>query len=375
MDGPILAIAGLTKTFGDATVVADLQLEVGRGEMLALLGPSGCGKTTTLRMIAGLERPTAGEIAFAGRTISSSARHIFVPPNQRNFGMVFQSYALWPHMTVEQNIAYPLKLRRTPKAEIRARVDATIELMGLTLFARRPVHMLSGGQQQRAALARALVYAPAVVLFDEPFSNLDTYLRTQMRAELKSLQKRVHLTGVFVTHDQIEALSLADRIAIMRGGTVEQIGTPDDVYDRPVNRFVYDFLGKSIMFEGVVRAVDPTGAVSVGIGDRDDQTVRARYARGTVAEIGAMVAVSVRPGYIHVHPEGAAEAGVHRNAVPAIMEQLLYVGDHYEARMRIGSTSTLLELPRVGRWSDGQRVVLAFAEHDASVWPRTEVPS
>jgi ABC-type Fe3+/spermidine/putrescine transport system ATPase subunit len=371
-DRPILTIAGLGKTFGDSVAVADLSVEVGSGEMLALLGPSGCGKTTTLRMIAGLERPTSGEIAFAGRKISSSAEGIFVPPDQRNFGMVFQSYALWPHMTVEQNIAYPLKLRRTANAEIRARVDATVALMGLTPFVQRTVNTLSGGQQQRAALARALVYSPAVVLFDEPFSNLDTQLRTQMRAELKTLQKDVQMTGVFVTHDQIEALSLADRIAIMNAGRVEQIGSPEDVYDRPVSRFVYDFLGKSITFEGVVNAVgtDGTARIAVGTGG----TLRARQTQRIVPQAGATVAVSVRPGYVRVFPDGAEEVRTQSNAVPATIRQLLYVGDHYEARVAIGASSTLLELPRAGRWQDGQRVVLAFDEADASIWP-VDVPA
>lgn len=372
-DRPILTIAGLGKTFGDSVAVADLSVEVGSGEMLALLGPSGCGKTTTLRMIAGLERPTSGEIAFAGRKISSSAEGIFVPPDQRNFGMVFQSYALWPHMTVEQNIAYPLKLRRTANAEIRARVDATVALMGLTPFVQRTVNTLSGGQQQRAALARALVYSPAVVLFDEPFSNLDTQLRTQMRAELKTLQKDVQMTGVFVTHDQIEALSLADRIAIMNAGRVEQIGSPEDVYDRPVSRFVYDFLGKSITFEGVVNAVgtDGTARIAVGTGG----TLRARQTQRIVPQAGATVAVSVRPGYVRVFPDGAEEVRTQSNAVPATIRQLLYVGDHYEARVAIGASSTLLELPRAGRWQDGQRVVLAFDEADASIWPVADVPA
>jgi len=368
-DSPILTITGLGKTFGDSIAVADLNLEVGSGEMLALLGPSGCGKTTTLRMIAGLERPTAGEITFSGRKISSSTESIFVPPDQRNFGMVFQSYALWPHMTVEQNIAYPLKLRRTAKADILSRVEATIALMGLTPFARRTVNTLSGGQQQRAALARALVYSPAVVLFDEPFSNLDTQLRAQMRAELKTLQKNVHLTGVFVTHDQIEALSLADRIAIMNAGQVEQIGTPEDVYDRPVSRFVYDFLGKSITFAGVVSGVDANGEVRIVAGEGGETHVRARQESQTSVHAGAPVAVSVRPGYVRVYPDGATEAQAQDNAIPAVIEQLLYVGDRYEARVLIGSSSTLLELPRAGHWQDGQRVLLAFDKARTSIWP------
>ncbi len=368
---PLLTIAGLSKTFGDTVAVADLALEVSAGEMLALLGPSGCGKTTTLRMIAGLERPTSGEIVFAGRAMSSSADGVFVPPDRRNFGMVFQSYALWPHMTVEQNVGYPLKLRRTPRAEIQERVDATITLMGLAAFARRTVNTLSGGQQQRAALARALVYSPAMVLFDEPFSNLDTQLRAQMRAELKALQKSVQMTGVFVTHDQTEALSLADRIAIMRAGKIEQLGTPEDVYERPVSRFVYDFLGKSITFSGVVRSVESNGEVIVAAGD-GESIVRARAANAASLATNAEVAISVRPGFVQVLPESAAlPAGW--NVVAATIEQLMYVGDRYEARMGIGSTSTLVEVPGDHRWQAGERVRLAFDAARASAWPAADL--
>src|SRR5579884_3599892 len=206
--------------------------------MLALLGPSGCGKTTTLRMVAGLERPTAGEIIFEGQTMASVSRAIYVPPDKRNTGMVFQSYALWPHMTVWENIAYPLKLRRVARKEAQAKVEYAIELIGLQAYAHASVTKLSGGQQQRVALARALVYEPSLLLLDEPFSNLDTKLREQMRVEIKLLQSKLGITILFVTHDQVEALSLSTRLAVLHQGRVQQVGAPREIYDVPINQFV-----------------------------------------------------------------------------------------------------------------------------------------
>src|SRR5581483_10188080 len=198
--------------------VEDLSLEVQQGEIFTLLGPSGCGKTTTLRIVAGLETPDEAAIFFKDRPIVITSKRLFVPPNKRNVGMVFQSYAIWPHMTVEENVAYPLKLRRVPRQEMRERVQKALELVGLSGLEKRPAPLLSGGQQQRVALARALVYEPSVLLLDEPFSNLDSKLREQMRVELKLLQRRVGVTVVLVTHDQLEALSLSDRMVVMNQG-------------------------------------------------------------------------------------------------------------------------------------------------------------
>ena len=197
-----------------------------RGEVFTLLGPSGCGKTTTLRLVAGLERPDAGEIMLRGRIVASAAPALFVPPHKRNLGMVFQSYAIWPHLSVFENVAYPLRLRGTPAAALRERVTGVLDLVGLHGLAERAATLLSGGQMQRLALCRALVYEPDLLLLDEPFSSLDAKLREQMRVELKLLQRRLGVTVLFVTHDQVEALSLSDRIAVMQRGRVEQVGSP-----------------------------------------------------------------------------------------------------------------------------------------------------
>jgi iron(III) transport system ATP-binding protein len=236
---------GLVKTFGAVTAVNDLSFEARAGEFLTLLGPSGCGKTTTLRLVAGLERPDRGEIYVGDRLISSASSRLFVPPERRGMGMVFQSYAIWPHMTVFENVAFPLQELRVSRAEIRERVMTILSTVGLGELHARPAPMLSGGQQQRVALARALVSNPEVLLLDEPLSNLDARLREEMRFELREMQARLGITSIFVTHDQAEAMTLSDRIVVMNAGRIEQEGSPEDVYQRPSTRFVMDFLGRA----------------------------------------------------------------------------------------------------------------------------------
>ncbi|MGQ9908691.1 MAG: ABC transporter ATP-binding protein [Candidatus Flexifilum sp.] len=241
----LLELHQLQKAYADQRVPAvhALTLNIARGEFITLLGPSGCGKTTTLRMIAGFIKPTGGLIRLDGRVLADAMNGVFVPPEARGMGMVFQSYAVWPHMTVFNNIAYPLRLRRTARAEIDRRVTAMLELVGLHGFARRYPNQLSGGQQQRVALARALIAEPQVLLLDEPLSNLDAQLREAMRSELIDLHRRTGMTIVYVTHDQAEALAMSDRVVIMRQGTALQIGTPVDVYHRPAHPFVAEFIG------------------------------------------------------------------------------------------------------------------------------------
>ncbi len=225
---------GLVKTFGAVVAVNDLSFEAKAGEFLTLLGPSGCGKTTTLRLVAGLERPDRGDVYLGGRTLSAAASGLFVPPERRGMGMVFQSYAIWPHMTVFENVAFPLRELRVPRAELRDRVMAILGTVGLGGLHDRPAPMLSGGQQQRVALARALVSNPEVLLLDEPLSNLDARLREEMRFELRDMQAKLGITSIFVTHDQAEAMTLSDRIVVMNAGRIEQEGTPEEVYQRPV---------------------------------------------------------------------------------------------------------------------------------------------
>jgi iron(III) transport system ATP-binding protein len=237
-------VSGLVKQFGGVAAVKDVSFEVEAGKFVTLLGPSGCGKTTTLRMIAGLERPDAGSITVADRVLTSVEQGITTPPEKRGMGMVFQSYAIWPHMTVFQNVAFPLEEKHIPGSEIRERVLSILETVGLGGLHDRPAPLLSGGQQQRVALARALVSNPDVLLLDEPLSNLDARLREEMRFELREMQSRLGITSIFVTHDQVEAMTLSDHMIVMLGGRIEQQGHPREVYNQPSSQFVMDFLGQ-----------------------------------------------------------------------------------------------------------------------------------
>ena len=241
----------VTKRFGaGAPAVDDISLQIAPGELVTLLGPSGCGKTTTLRMIAGLEAPSSGTVTIGEDEVTH------LPAEKRDVTMVFQSYALFPHMNVRANVGYGLKVARTPRAELAARVEEALSLVGLDAFADRPVDALSGGQQQRVALARALVMKPRVILFDEPLSNLDAKLRHHVRAEIRALQRRLGLTAVYVTHDQEEALAISDRVVVMNSGRIEQQGTPRDLYARPVSHFVADFIGSANIVPGEYDGTD-----------------------------------------------------------------------------------------------------------------------
>jgi iron(III) transport system ATP-binding protein len=247
---PHIEVDALEVHYGRVPAVAGVSFCVQPGEQLTLLGPSGCGKTTTLRAIAGLEQPTGGEIRIGGRPVYSSARGVNVPAEKRGLSMVFQSYAIWPHMSVFDNVAYGLRVRREGREEIAEKVDRALDMVQMSAFRDRRASQLSGGQQQRVALARAFVFQPSVLLFDEPLSNLDAKLRADMRIELRELQHRLGITSVYVTHDLEEALAISDRIVVMRNGAIEQIGTPADIYNLPRNAFVADFIGSANLIRG-----------------------------------------------------------------------------------------------------------------------------
>jgi putative spermidine/putrescine transport system ATP-binding protein len=285
-----LDLAGLTKRFGTLAAVHDLTLEVRNGELMCLLGPSGCGKTTTLRMIGGFETPDAGDIRIDGRSVTA------LPPERRPTAMVFQRYNLWPHMTVAGNVAFGLRVRRLPRARIEAKVRDALAMVGLRDAGGKYPHQLSGGQQQRVAVARALVLEPQLLLLDEPFSNLDARLRVRMREEVKQLQRSIGITTVFVTHDQEEALTLADRIAVMRDGLLEQVDTPERLYDRPRTLFVADFIGTMNVLPA--RVDRPAGALVAG-------PWRLPLPDPGWPD-GAEVSLAVRPEDFVVDPAGAA---------------------------------------------------------------------
>ncbi|MCI0889045.1 MAG: ABC transporter ATP-binding protein [Chloroflexi bacterium] len=361
--GAAVRIEGLLKTFGSVAAVDYINLDIKAGEFFTLLGPSGCGKTTTLRMIGGLERPDAGKVTVGDDVVVSVSDRKFVQPDKRDMGMVFQSYALWPHMTVFENVAYPLKMRGLRKAEIGDRVEESLRLVGLEGFSSRPSPLLSGGQQQRVALARALVYSPRVLLLDEPLSNLDAKLRVTMRQELKELQGRVDVTMIYVTHDQTEALSLSDRIAIMNSGRVEQVGTPQQIYLHPATAFAQDFLGQTISIDG---RVDGPGVVKVS-GDVEN-LIHVAMDSSKMA-VGDEVTVAIRPEQMLTHdtmPGGADN----RNIIRLVVEEATFVGDHYEYKGQIGDTLAVIPLPSNKQYAVGETVYLEFPESAAAVWPK-----
>jgi ABC-type Fe3+/spermidine/putrescine transport system ATPase subunit len=364
MSEVVLKLAAVTKAFGPLKAVRSLSLEVRKGEIATLLGPSGCGKTTTLRLVAGLEEPDEGEIFERGKLIVSVAQGLFTPPYKRNMGMVFQSYALWPNMTVAQNVAFPLELRGLASKIIREKVRGALDLVNLGQLEQRPVPLLSGGQQQRVALARALVYEPDLLLLDEPFSNLDAKLREQMRVEVKLLQKKLGISALFVTHDQIEAMSLSDRVAVMHDGDIEQLGAPLELYERPRTPFVRDFLGKTIILQGIVAAKDQE-RIAVKMAGASRHLSCLNHASPGVA-VGQKVCVAIR------HEDIAAQLspGDDENAFRGSIETCLFVGDHYEVHLQLdGGGLVLFYLPRGAELEEGRVAYVKFPPERVSVWP------
>ena len=293
----------LSKSYGPISAVTDLSLELAKGESLTLLGPSGCGKTTTLRMVAGLERNDTGSITIGDRMVSDAKADLFVPPDQRKLGMVFQSYAIWPHMTVFDNVAYPLSVRGMSKAQARDKVMAALRLVEMERYADRPAPALSGGQQQRVAIARALVFEPEVLLLDEPLSNLDARLRAQMGEEFRALQRRLGITTLYVTHDQEEAMALSDRVVVMQKGRILQVDAPEAVYRRPQSREVAAFFGSPNLIEAEVRTCE-SGAAGLYRLSVQGRNWQGKSLAGRPFEPGAAVLIVVRPEDVSVARAG-----------------------------------------------------------------------
>ena len=328
----VIEISHLSKKFGDTTVLHDFSDKFEDGEFVTLLGPSGCGKTTLLRMVAGFEIPTTGEIRIDGNLVNGE--DVFVPPEKRGIGMVFQSYAVWPHMNVFDNVAYPLKIQHRPKDEIKKRVEKVLETVHMDQYINRMPSELSGGQQQRVALGRALIAEPKVLLLDEPLSNLDAKLREEMRFEIKEIAKSCRSNVIYVTHDQGEAMTMSDRVIVINSGVVQQSGRPTEIYDCPENPFVADFAGKvnfvsgkagdgKVIFDGAEGALDYDG------------------------DITGRVLVAIRPENIHIVPEDGARF------IGKIVSEF-YMGDSNDCRISLGGVNlrAITDASTYGKWRE-----------------------
>lgn len=348
-------VRGLTKHFGAEVAVAGIDFEAPEGHFVTLLGPSGCGKTTTLRCLAGLERPDAGEIDIAGECVAAPSRGIWVAPEKRQIGMVFQSYAVWPHLTVFDNVAYGLRVRGRGRSEITKQTQEALELVGLHGFAERYATQLSGGQQQRVSLARALAYNPRVILFDEPLSNLDAKLREQMRLELTRLQQHLGITAVYVTHDQSEALVMSDTIIVMNRGHILQQGTPEAIYAEPASRFVADFIGVSNLLP--VRVVESAKGEAV-VETAWGATRHLRCLTRTDMAVGSDAVAVLRPEDIVLLTNAPATA---ENVPSGEVMDTIYLGNFLDCRVDVDGRELRVQLNHDNAPSPGERVYLTFA--------------
>jgi ABC-type Fe3+/spermidine/putrescine transport system ATPase subunit len=336
-----IEVSDLVVRYGDTTAVDGVSFAIAPGELVTLLGPSGCGKTTTLRAIAGLETPTSGSIALNGSPVWTTKRAI--PAEKRGVSMVFQSYAIWPHMTVFENVAYGLRVRGTSAADIKSNVARVLDMVQMGAYADRPSSALSGGQQQRVAVARAIAFSPTVVLFDEPLSNLDAKLRAEMRVELRELQRRLDITSLYVTHDQEEALAISDRVIVMSGGRIEQIGSPEDIYNRPVSRFVADFVGSANMIEGHVVSTDPlvfetkAGVRIVAAAGKADSTT-----------------LALRSSYIHLRPDET-------NQIAGTIHRRMFHGDFIQYVIDWPDGQLIVRRPPTELLEEGSAITVSFA--------------
>ena len=360
-----ISIRGLVKNYGKHRAVAGISLDIEEGEFLVLLGPSGCGKTSILRCIAGLEEVSGGEIVMGDRVVSSTTQS--VPPEQRSVGMVFQSYALWPHKTVEENVSFGLGLKKLPASEIKPKVERALALVGLTDYATRAISQLSGGQQQRVALARAVVLEPSVLLFDEPLSNLDAKLREHMRFELRQLQKLLGITTVYVTHDQQEAMVVADRIVLMREGRIDQIGGPADIYNRPASLFGADFIGLANILPGTASTGTGTGAGAAGTRVKLDGGMEIDSATTGIAA-GARVDMMCRPEHLCISTSPLTGANVWQGKV----HHTFFLGNAADVYVDIGKLQlrSLLSPPRI--LEDGREVWLQAPPEAVLLFERKE---
>jgi iron(III) transport system ATP-binding protein len=351
----MVQIGFLEKYFGEdrerVHVLKGISLNIPEGSLYTFLGPSGCGKTTTLRCVAGLERPDGGKISINGQTVFASGERVYVPTNKRPIGMVFQSYAIWPHMTVFENVAYPLTIQRRAKAEIKRKVTEVLKIVGLDGLEDRPAPKLSGGQQQRVAFARALVNEPKVMLLDEPLSNLDAKLRVQMRSEIKALQRRTSITTIFVTHDQSEALAISDQIAVMHAGKLIEVGSPHQLYTHPKRRFTATFLGLTNLIEGKV--VELNGDSRPG--KMETKKGILSFVPSTKLKKDQAAVISIRPENIPVHKEKPQGLD---NVLEGTVKEAVFMGDAYHCKIAVGDALLSVHTHPFQSMSPGEKVYL-----------------
>ncbi len=363
---PEVQIKSLKKKYGDTMALDDDTFTASDGMFTTILGPSGSGKTTVLRCVAGLEEAEEGEIMIGDKLVYSSSRHVSAPPEDRGIGMVFQSYAIWPHMTVFNNIAYPLKIRGTPKKEIEEKVKESLELVGLEGLEKRLAPNLSGGQQQRVALARALIYKPKVLLLDEPLSNLDARLRERMRIELRELQRAINITTIYVTHDRLEAMALSDGVALMRRGQIAAVGKPDDLYNNPPNRFVAGFLCRMNIFSGKQTDVKTNGLTLV------ETTIGPLYCEipETLRDENEVM-VSIRRNRIQITKK--EQHG--DNVLIGRVANRLFEGDHTEYHVEVGDDIVKVSNEKPHSLLDKEeKVFLTIPPEECVVVEKEEVP-
>jgi iron(III) transport system ATP-binding protein len=343
----------INKSFGDVEVIKEIDIKINDGEFLSFLGPSGCGKTTMLRMIAGFEKPTSGEIFIGDNLVSSVKENIFLSPDNRNISMVFQNYAVWPHMNVFDNVAYPLKVSKVNKKEIKKRVSEVLELVKLGNLSKRYPNQLSGGQQQRVALARALIMEPDVMLLDEPLSNLDAKLREEMRFEIKEIHRKVGLTIIYVTHDQTEAMAMSDRIMLLHQGVIQQIGSPRELYNKPANKFVADFIGLVNFIPAVVI-------------NKDKKSGSSRLIRFVGTKMGLNVKL---PQMVHgeivfaIRPENIKIVEPETSSLTCTINKKVYLGNSIDYRVMFGDVEVRIEASPDQDYSVGEKIGLEFRDY------------
>ena len=371
----VLSLKNVGKRFGTVDAVNDVSLEIMPGEVVALFGPRGGGLTTLLRAVAGLERLTAGDIAYGGQVLDGEAESAFIPPQRRNMGVVLRPHGLWPHMTVAENVAYPLRVRKVPSAAIRDRVAKTLELVGIGGREQHNIASLTSSEQLKVAVARALVQEPTILLMDEPLADLEPEERSGMRFDLRVIQQTLGVTMLLTTHDRTTALALSDRVAVMDEGRLVQVGEPTDLYRYPASERVRDLLGSMVLLDGVVEATGASGVLSVRLGGAAGPLIDAVAGAGFSISLGAACLLAVRPEGISPLPAGTTGAG-EPNTLPGIIATMLFTGDRYEARIELPWGQELrLHLPSSEEWRAGQTLGLRLSPDMLRVWPAEGTPT